>query len=203
MFPGKYDINNDNIVEKLKKSEKPIIDALNFRRTIRNYDNSFQIPKEQLDEIINAGRNAPTACNTQPFDFIVVKNTKKLDEVSDKILSQFPEQAKADFLKRKEKHGVNNVVTCDCPLVVIFVKNERQMKQYVDIDVGISAMAMMAAAIQYGYDSMCLGLFQNPAVEEYFNLPKGSVPLALAIGKVKGDRSFPHKELISKVSFVE
>lgn len=203
MLSSKYESDNTNIVEKLKTSDKPLIDALNFRRTIRNYDPDYVIPQEHIDEILHAGQFAPTACNTQPYDFLVIRNKKKLDEVSEKVLNSLPEGFKSHCLGRKEKHGVTNVVTCDASLVILFVKNERAMKDFVGIDVGISAMAMMTAALQFGLDTMCLGFFKNPAVEEYFGLAKDSVPLGLAIGKVKGERTFPHKDLIGKITFCD
>lgn len=203
MISPKKEVNNEDIVEKMKTSKTPILDALNFRRTIRNYDINYKIPQEQLDAIIHAGKFAPTACNSQPFDFLVVRNKQKLDEVSQKTIEKLPEQFKAHVLERKEKHHVENVITCDAPVVIFFVKNSRQIKNYVDIDVGISAMAMMTAALQFGIDSMCLGFFQSPIVEEYFGKEKGSIAMGLAFGKVKGDRIFPHKDLLQKVDYID
>ena len=49
---------------------KSILEALKYRRTIRNYDLDYQIPKEQLDEILNAAQIAPTSKDLQEVDFM-------------------------------------------------------------------------------------------------------------------------------------
>ena len=38
-----------------------ILEALKHRRTIRNYDPDYQIPQEQLKEILNAAQIVPTS----------------------------------------------------------------------------------------------------------------------------------------------
>ena len=60
--------------------------ALERRRTIRNYDPNWQIPKDQMDKIMNAAQLSPTACNFQGQDYIVVTNKEKLAKL-EKIIS--------------------------------------------------------------------------------------------------------------------
>ena len=56
---------------------KSVLDVLKYRRTIRNYDPDYQIPKEQLDEILNAAQISPTSKDLQEIDFIVLRNKDK------------------------------------------------------------------------------------------------------------------------------
>ncbi len=203
MLSNIMEVNNANIVEEIKKSDKPLLDAMDYRRTIRNYDIDYKIPQDQLDALLHAAKHAPTACNSQPFDFVVIRNVQKLDEVCNKVIASLPEQFQGHVKERTTKHGVKNVITCDAPCVILFVKNERKIPNFVDIDVGISSMAIMIGALQFGLDTMCLGFLRNPIVEEYFGLPKDSVAMGLAIGKVKGDRTYHHKDLIQKVTYVD
>ena len=65
---------------------KSILEALKYRRTIRNYDPDYQIPKEQLDEILNAAQIAPTSKDLQEVDFIVLRNKEKLNQIETVIL---------------------------------------------------------------------------------------------------------------------
>ncbi len=60
---------------------KTILDVLKYRRTIRNYDPDYQIPKEQLDEILHAAQISPTSKDLQEVDFIVLRNKDKLNEI--------------------------------------------------------------------------------------------------------------------------
>ena len=102
------------------------LEALEKRRTIRNYDPDWQIPKEQMEKIMNAAQISPTACNYQGQDYIVVTNKEKLAQLEKIVMECLPEDNfKKHFVARKERHGVNNVVTCDAPCVVLIVKNER------------------------------------------------------------------------------
>ena len=88
-----------------------VLEALERRRTVRNYDPEYKIPQEQLDSIIKAVQLSPTAGDLQGEDFIIVTNKEKLSELEKVILSCPPDRP--HFRERRERHGVKNVVTCD------------------------------------------------------------------------------------------
>ena len=48
------------------------VQALRERRTVRVYDESKPVTKEQLETIVDCGRLAATARNVQPWEFVVV-----------------------------------------------------------------------------------------------------------------------------------
>ena len=50
---------------------KDILDLIVSRQSDRKYSDK-PVEKEKLDRIIEAGRMAPSACNAQPWKFIVV-----------------------------------------------------------------------------------------------------------------------------------
>jgi nitroreductase len=56
-------------------------DLIQNRESIRNYDPSRPVPREILERILNAGRLAPTACNIQPFKFLVISSPAMLEKV--------------------------------------------------------------------------------------------------------------------------
>jgi nitroreductase len=58
------------------------IDALKGRRSVRSYEDK-PVPREVLEEIIDAARLAPTANNTQPWEFIVVTERDMRAKVAD------------------------------------------------------------------------------------------------------------------------
>ncbi|HEX2970212.1 MAG TPA: nitroreductase family protein [Bacteroidales bacterium] len=51
------------------------------RESIRNYDSTRVIPIEVLERILEAGRLAPSACNIQPWKFIVISSPEMLAKV--------------------------------------------------------------------------------------------------------------------------
>ena len=183
-----------------------VLDALNNRRTVRNYDSEYQIPKEQLDTIIKAGQYSPTACDFQPVDFIVVTNKDLLNKMEEATVKSLPESDfKKHFIERKQRHGVKNCVTCDSTCTILIVKNERATDLWTPIDAGIAAMGMMTAAQNFGIDSMCIGVIAmedtRQANEELFGLKKGSLVLGLCLGK-KLDTFIPgKKEIKSKIFY--
>ena len=184
------------------------LEALEKRRTIRNYDPDWKIPKEQLDKILNAALLSPTACDFQGEDFIVVTNKEKLAKLEEVVINYLPENdLKKHFLERRERHGVKNVVTCDAPMVILIVKNERASEDWIKIDCGIASMSIMIAAQNFGIESMCLGVVAmketQEKCEQLFELKKGSLVLGVAIGKPKGKIELKEKVIKSKVSYVE
>ncbi|MCW8801738.1 MAG: nitroreductase family protein, partial [Candidatus Bathyarchaeota archaeon] len=48
-----------------------VIELISSRRSIRKYENK-EIPKQVLDQILEAGRQSPSAMNKQPYRFVVV-----------------------------------------------------------------------------------------------------------------------------------
>ncbi len=52
------------------------------RRSIRKYKKEGQINDEQIRYMLNAAMSAPTAMNRQPWQFVVIRNTEKLKELS-------------------------------------------------------------------------------------------------------------------------
>lgn len=56
-------------------------DLIRSRESIRNYDPDRPVPKEILEKILDAGRLAPSACNLQPWKFLVVSSSEMLNKV--------------------------------------------------------------------------------------------------------------------------
>lgn len=58
------------------------IKCLKSRRTIRKFKDE-EIPEEDLLEMVDCGRLAPTANNTQPWEFILVQDDDTLNEIGE------------------------------------------------------------------------------------------------------------------------
>ena len=182
------------------------LEALEHRRTVRNYDPNYQIPKEQLEKIMSLAQHSPTACNFQGQDYLVVTNKEKLAKIEKSVIDNLPDDNfKKHFVERKERHGVSNVVTCDATTVVIIYKNERASNDWIAIDTGIAAMSIIVAAQAYGIESMCLGVVAmgkaKNEIEELLGLKKDSIVLGVALGKPLGKLTFPKKEIKCKVTY--
>jgi nitroreductase len=182
------------------------IEALERRRTIRQYEPDYEIPKDIMDKIMHAAQLSPTACDFQGQDYIVVTNKEKLAKLEKVVLDCMPEdKMKRYFIGRRERHNVKNVVTCDAPCVVLIVKNERAHKDWIKIDSGIAAMSIVIAAQNYGIESMCLGAVSSEVThekcEELFGLQKDSLILGVALGKPRLPLQLHEKVIKSKVIY--
>jgi len=51
------------------------------RESIRSYDPARPVPKDTLERILDAGRMAPSACNYQPWEFLVIRSAEMLEKV--------------------------------------------------------------------------------------------------------------------------
>lgn len=58
-----------------------LLNLLKIRRSVRVFQDK-DIPKGQLEEIIDAARFAPTARNVQPWEFVVITDRKKITQLA-------------------------------------------------------------------------------------------------------------------------
>ena len=143
-----------------------LLELLNKRQSDRAYL-SKPIEKEKLDRIIEAGRLAPSACNAQPWKFIVVDDQELKNKVADcsssKVLgmNHFTKQAPVHIVIVEENAN--------------FTSNAGSLikgKHFPLIDIGIAAehICLQAAAEELG--SCMLGWFDEPKVKNLLNIPK-------------------------------
>ena len=57
------------------------LDLVRARESVRDYDPARPVPREVLERILEAGRLAPSACNLQPWRFIVASSPEMLARV--------------------------------------------------------------------------------------------------------------------------
>jgi len=58
-----------------------VIEAIKNRRSVRSYD-ARPVPRDLINKVIEAGNEAPSAMNSQPWRFVIVEDQeakRKLD----------------------------------------------------------------------------------------------------------------------------
>lgn len=63
-----------------------VYDAILNRQSVRKYQKGYVIPEEDITKILTAGMHAPSACNTRPWEFYVLKS----DEAKEKARAIHP-----------------------------------------------------------------------------------------------------------------
>jgi nitroreductase len=60
------------------------LEAIFRRRSIRNYTDEL-VTNEEIEILLRAAFSAPTAVNTQAWEFVVINEMEVLDEIRDKM----------------------------------------------------------------------------------------------------------------------
>jgi nitroreductase len=66
----------------MKETTVDALDCLRTRRSVREYTTD-PIPTEILEAIVDCGRLAPSGRNEQPWEFVVVTDKERLEELAD------------------------------------------------------------------------------------------------------------------------
>jgi nitroreductase len=171
----------------------PVLAAISERRSIRGYKKD-STTKEQLDALLKAASEAPSARNQQPWHFTVVRNKAIVSEVN----------AEANKILGEDLGDI----FYDAP-TVIFISGEKNWK-WSKLDAGIAVQTIALAAHALGLGSVILGLpdaaFSGPR-QEYFNnllkFPKNyEFAVAIALG-VPATTKEPHDAAPDKIQYVD
>ncbi|UZQ51660.1 nitroreductase family protein [Clostridium kluyveri] len=133
------------------------------RCTTRGFTDK-KINKDDLNQILSAGRVAPTACNKQPQRIIVVQQLDNILKVQ-KAYQTFGSQ---------------------CILIVCRDTRDALIRPFDqkcsgDLDIGIICDHMMLAARELNIGSVMVGLFDPRIIRKEFNIPEYIEPTALLI----------------------
>jgi nitroreductase len=154
-----------------------LLELINKRQSDRAYL-SNPIEEDKLERILEAGRLAPSACNAQPWKFIVVDQQELKNKIADctssKILgmNHFTKQAPIHIVIVEEKANFTSNAGS-------LIKN----KQFPLIDIGITAEHICLQATAEDLGTCMLGWFDETKVKKLLNIPKSKrVPLIITLG---------------------
>lgn len=120
------------------------------RRSIRSYKPE-RIPDEGLRAILEAGRQAPSGGNRQPWHFVVVRD---------------PELRKQVAAACSGQHWM-----ADAAVIIAGVGLPAASRQFFLIDTTIALQNMILAAHSLGYGTCWIGSFDETKVKELLGVP--------------------------------
>ena len=136
------------------------------------------VETEKIERILEAARLAPSACNSQPWKFIVVTDPEKrllvADATASKLLSMnhFTKQAPVQLVVIEESGNFTSSVGG-------WVAD----KHYPHIDLGIVAAHITLAAADEGLGSCIIGWCDGKKVQKALDIPKNKrVMLVILLG---------------------
>jgi len=139
------------------------VDLILSRRSIRNYENK-DIPEEILKQILETGRQAPSAVNRQPIRFVVVNDHDILKNLCDNLFTRFVKYA---------------------PLVIVGCANTKSLLtgKWAVVDATIAMQNMVIAAWSLGIGSCWIGACNEKKVKEFLSISdKWKVVAVLTFG---------------------
>lgn len=160
------------------------------RKSCRAYQDK-PVSREDLVKIVQAGRLTPSACNSQPWHFIVVDEPEAKEKLCDALVvldgrTGCPWRAQVPAF----------LVLCETKAKVVpFVeKFYGTTQRYAPGDIGAAAMNMCHQAMELGLDTCILGVNDQAKMEKHFGIPAGhTVRLVIAVGYGVEDAPSPPK----------
>ena len=154
-----------------------VLEAIRTRRSIRNYERR-PVPEESVGKILEAGRWAPSANNSQPWNFIVLRDEGVRREVA-----------------RAATYGK---FLAEAPLGIAVVIDPAASRHPVE-DGAIATQNMILAAHALGLGTCWIGSYGSTyeeRVKEILGIPKGKRLLSIvSVGFPAESRKSARREL--------
>lgn len=155
----------------------PFLDLVKKRRSCRKYSEKT-VPREHIERCLEAARWAPSACNSQPWRFIVVHEKRLKDELAEKAFSGIYQM---------------NAFAKQAPVLVIVVREDSKYAakvggalrgiQYSLIDLGIACEHFVLQAAEQELGTCWIGWFNEGAVKKVLGLSRRErIDLIISMG---------------------
>ena len=142
------------------------LDLANRRQSTRRYLDQ-PVPREVIDRCLEAARLAPSACNSQPWNFIVVDRDPLRRELAAVAFSGI--------------YAMNRFAGQAGALIVVVTERSKYAArlggmlrgiQYSLVDIGIAGEHLALQAAEEGLGTCWLGWFDEKAVKQTLNLAR-------------------------------
>jgi len=154
-----------------------ILESIQQRYSLRNYADK-PVEKEKIERCLEAARLAPSACNAQPWKFVVVDNPELKKEVAN--------AARAEMLNM-------NKFANEAPVIIAIVMepanatstlgSKIKRKHYPLMDIGIAAEHISLQATEEGLGSCMIGWLNEKKVKKTLGIPSARrIPLLITLG---------------------
>lgn len=162
------------------------LELVKERQSVRAYKTDT-VEAEKIRRCIEAVRLAPSACNSQPWKFIIVDDKQLKNKIAQATsnrllpLNHFTKQA-----------PVHIVIVNEGSNLSASIGNKLKNKQYSLFDIGIAAEHFCLQAVEEGLGTCILGWFNEKKVKELLKIPNNKRPeLIITLG-------YPNEDLREK-----
>lgn len=142
-----------------------LIDLISKRQSVRRYLPT-PVKRETIEKCLEAARLAPSACNSQPWHFIVVDDPALKDQLGERIFSGL--YAMNAFAKQAP---VLVVVVSERSTIATQIAGFLKRTSYNLIDIGIAAEHFVLACEESGLGNCWIGWFNNKEAKKILGIP--------------------------------
>ncbi len=143
------------------------------------------VGRNSIERIIETARLAPSACNAQPWKFIVVDDPALRDRIAG--TTTLPLSGMNKFVKEAP---VLVVITMEAANITSALGSKIKRKHFPLMDIGIVAGHICLAATAEGLGSCMVGWFDEPQVKKLLSISDHSRPvLIITLGYAKSDHT--------------
>ncbi|MGB8001353.1 MAG: nitroreductase family protein [Anaerobacillus sp.] len=180
------------------------------RRSIRHYDPSVKISKEEMAEILAEATLAPSSVNLQPWRFVVIdseegkatlaplaKFNQNQVDTSSAVIAVFVDMNSLDYADEIYDTAVQKgympaeVRDQQLPAIkgLLETMPTEQFREMNLIDGGLVSMQLMLAARAHGYDTNPIGGYEKEQIAEAYGMDKNRYypVMLISIGKAANE----------------
>lgn len=152
------------------------------------------VAREHILQCLEAARMAPSACNSQPWKFVVVDEPSLLKQVSDASVGL----------------GMNKF-TAQVPVLVAVVQENMNLsakagslvkeKDYSMMDLGMAVENFCLQAAEIGLGTCIMGWFDEKRIKEILGVPRSRrVQLLISLGHPAGQTRVKSRKPLEEIS---
>ena len=161
-------------------------DLITKRQSDRKYSDK-KVDRVLIVKCLEAARLAPSACNSQPWKFVVVDDPA--------LLAPMAEAAAGMGMNKWVKQApVIVAVTLEKMNFTARIGSVIKDKEYSLLDVGIAVEHFCLQAAELGLGTCIMGWFDEKKVKKLLGIGNKRVPLLISLG-------YPGAEILSKIMF--
>ncbi len=161
------------------------------RESCRKFSD-IPVSRGDLVKIIDAGRMAPSACNSQPWKFMVVDSSDAKEKLCDALVL---DDGKTGAPWRKEVPAFIVFLEQDAKVVPMVREYYGGTQRFAAGDMGGACLNMCYRATELGLSTCIIGITNERKMKALFGIPDPSrVRFVLAIGYAKEETKPRKKE---------
>jgi F420 biosynthesis protein FbiB-like protein len=196
---------------------KSVLEAIKTRRSVKQKFIDKPVPDGVLNQIIESATWAPSAHNSQPWSFVIIRDKSTKRKLAENMAVVWGRDLQLES-KSENEHTTQTSSSIErisnAPVVLVVCLRTEHLRQYIggrkyqcehtmaiqSVAAAIQNLLLAAHALNIGSCWMCAPLFCQETVRETLGIPEHVEPQALVLlGYFEGSIEPPLRRQLSKV----